>query len=84
MPRFFMFEFFEMPHFTYLILKLARDQFSKVKILKCYEKPVKGHFYGKFISNNTYKSLNNYFDDQGMNSRVNPRKVSKINKNRKL
>ena len=44
-------------------------------ILKCYEKAVKGNYFGKFIANNAYKSVIKYFDGQVMDFRVNSTKV---------
>ena len=38
--------------------------------------------YGKFISNNAYKSIRKYYDGLGMSSRVNSRKVKNRSKSK--
>ena len=54
----------------FIPLSVWSKQCSKVKIMTCYEKAVKGYNYDHYISNNVYNGINNYSDSQGMNFKV--------------
>ena len=55
-----------------------------MKFLKCYEKTVKRHYFGRYISNKAYKGINKYSDSQGMNLRVISRKVKNRSKSKTI
>ena len=59
----------------FILFSVWTKQISKVKTLKCYEKPVNGHNYGKNMSYNDKRSKNNYCVSKGMNSRAISKKV---------
>ena len=48
------------------------------------QKSRKGHYFGRYISNKAYKSIDKYSDSPGMNLRVISRKVKNRSKSKTI